>query len=42
MDYAQLAQLMFPNTEHDVDYYFEKYGPRNLPEGAIVTRYRCV
>ena len=39
MDYAQLAQLMFPNTEHDVDYYFEKYRPRNLPEGAIVTRY---
>ena len=39
MDYAQLAQLMFPHTEHDVDYYLNKYGPRDLPEGAIVTRY---
>ena len=38
MDYAQLAQLMFPHTEHDVDYYLNKYGPRDLPEGAKVTR----
>lgn len=35
----ELANLLFPNIEHDVKYYEEKYPKRNLPEGAMVTRY---
>ena len=39
MDYQQLAELLFPNvteTPADVE---AKYPPRNLPEGAKVTRF---
>ena len=35
----ELANLLFPNLEHDRDYYEKKYPERNLPEGAMVTRY---
>ena len=38
MDYKELANLIFPNVK-DISYYEEKYPKRNLPEGAIVTRY---
>ncbi len=38
MDYKDLANLIFPNAK-DITYYEEKYPERNLPEGAIVTRY---
>ena len=38
MDYKDLANLIFPE-EKDINYYEEKYPERNLPEGAIVTRY---
>ena len=38
MDYKDLANLIFPDVK-DISYYEEKYPERNLPEGAIVTRY---
>lgn len=38
MDNKDLANLIFPNAK-DVSYYEEKYPERNLPEGAIVTRF---
>ena len=38
MDRKDLADLIFPNAR-DYTYYEEKYANRNLPEGAIVTRF---
>lgn len=38
MDYKDLAELIFPDAK-DISYYEEKYPERNLPEGAIVTRF---
>jgi len=38
MDYKDLAELIFPNAK-DISYYEEKYPERNLPEGAVVTRF---
>ena len=38
MDYKELANLIFPDAK-DISYYEEKYPGRNLPEGAIVTRF---
>lgn len=38
MDNKELADLIFPNAK-DYTYYEEKYKERNLPEGAIVTRF---
>ncbi len=38
MDYKDLANLIFPNAK-PVSYYEEKYPERNLPEGAMVTRF---
>ncbi len=38
MSYKELADLIFPNAK-EISYYEEKYPERNLPEGAIVTRY---
>lgn len=38
MNYKDLADLIFPNAK-PIAYYEEKYPERNLPEGAIVTRY---
>ena len=35
----ELANLLFPNLEHDREYYENKYPERNLPEGAMVTRF---
>ena len=35
----ELANLMFPNIDKTPDYYEELYPKRNLPEGAIVTRF---
>ncbi len=35
----ELANLLFPNLEHDREYYENKYPKRNLPENAMVTRY---
>ena len=38
MDRKELADLIFPDIK-DYTYYEEKYAPRNLPEGAEVTRF---
>ena len=38
MNYVDLANLIFPNAK-DISYYEEKYPERDLPEGAVVTRY---
>lgn len=38
MDYKELANLIFPDAK-DISYYEEKYPERDLPEGAIVTRF---
>lgn len=35
----QLAELLFPDITKTPDYYEEMYPPRNLPEGAAVTRF---
>lgn len=34
----KIADLLFPNVKHDVDYYLNKFKKRNLPSGAEVTR----
>lgn len=38
MNYKDLADLIFPNAK-EISYYEEKYPQRDLPEGAIVTRF---
>ena len=38
MNYKELADLIFPNAK-EISYYEEKYPERNLPEGAIVSRF---
>ena len=38
MDYKDLANLIFPDSK-EISYYEEKYPERNLPEGAVVTRF---
>lgn len=39
MTNKELAELMFPNVTHDVDYYEKLYPKRDLPEGAVVSRF---
>lgn len=36
---VELAELLFPNIKNTRDYYEEMYPERNLPEGAMVTRF---
>lgn len=38
MDYNKLAEILFPNIDKTPDDYEAIYPPRNLPEGAKVTR----
>lgn len=38
-DYNALSELLFPDVDKDTDYYEKKYPPRNLKEGARVTRF---
>ena len=38
MDYQELANIIFPEVK-DISYYEEKYKIRELPEGAVVTRF---
>lgn len=35
----ELADMLFPDVKNTPEYYEEKYPSRNLPEGAIVTRF---
>ena len=39
MSNKELAELMFPDVEHDINYYENLYPERNLPEGAVVSRF---
>lgn len=36
---VELANLIYPDLEHDRDYYEQMYPERNLKEGAMVTRF---
>ena len=38
MDYQALAALLFPDVTETPESLEEKYPPRQLPEGAVVTR----
>lgn len=38
-DNEKLAELLFGDTDKTVEYFEEKYPPRELPEGARVTRF---
>ena len=35
----KIADLLFPNVKNSVEYYINKYQKRNLPKGAMVTRF---
>lgn len=39
MTNKELAEVMFPDVEHDINYYEELYPERNLKEGAVVSRF---
>ena len=39
MTNKELANLMYPNVNETIDDYEKKYPKRNLPEGAVVSRY---
>ena len=39
MTNKDLANLIFPNLEYDVEYYENKYPERKLESGAAVTRF---
>ena len=39
MDFQILADLLYPNTNKTIQDYLNIYQPRNLPEGAEVTRF---
>ena len=39
MDFKKLADLLYPNTTKTIQDYLNIYQPRNLPEGAEVTRF---
>ena len=38
MDYSALAQLLFPEVTATPEEMEAKYPPRNVPEGAVITR----
>lgn len=39
MTREEYADFLLPNVKHDYAYYEKLYPERNLPEGAVVTRY---
>ncbi len=39
MDYNKMAELLFPDIDKTPEYYEDLYKERNLPEGAVVTRF---
>jgi len=39
MSNKELAELMFPNVTKTIDDYEKMYPERDLPEGAVVSRY---
>ena len=38
MNYKELSELIYPSLEHTPEEYEAMYPPRDLPEGALVTR----
>ena len=38
MDYQALAELLFPNVTQTAEDLEKRFPPRNLPEGAVITR----
>ena len=38
MDYKELSELIYPSLPHTPEDYEKIYPPRDLPEGAMVTR----
>ena len=38
MNYKELSELIYPSLEHTPEEYEAIYPPRDLPEGAMVTR----
>ena len=38
MDYQALADLLFPNVKQTAEDLEKRFPPRNLPEGAVITR----
>lgn len=39
MDYNKLADILYPDVKHDINYYFDKYPKRNIGKDAIITRF---
>ncbi len=39
MDFNKLANILYPNVDNDINYYFGKYPSRTLLKGACVTRF---
>ena len=39
MDYNKLAELLYPNVDKDINYYFEKYPARAIMRGGVVSRF---
>ncbi len=39
MDYQKLADLLYPNLKHDMNYYLNLYKKRNLSESAEIVRF---
>ena len=39
MDNKTLANLMYPDIKNGINYYEEKYPKRDLPDGAVVSRF---
>ena len=39
MTNKELADLIFPNVSTDISVFEEKYPERNLPDGAVVSRF---
>lgn len=39
MDYNKLANLLYPNVDKDINYYFSKYPARSLMKGGVVSRF---
>ena len=38
MDYQALAELLFPNVTQTAEDLEKRFPPRDLPEGAVITR----
>ena len=39
MDYNKLANLLYPNVDKDINYYFEKYPARAIMRDGVISRF---